>query len=87
LKKERHYVMARGNNYDKRTNNVLQNTTQKTWDFNQCNDPFLFLGLWCLMPLSTILQFIMAVYFIGGGHRSTQRKLNQFLFLFLFLQL
>ena len=33
-------------------------------------------GLWCLMPLSTILQFnIVAVSFIGGGNRSTWRKL------------
>ena len=34
------------------------------------------LGLWCLMPLSTIfhLYYIVAVSFIGGGNRSTQRK-------------
>jgi hypothetical protein len=33
-----------------------------------------FIGLWCLMPLSTILSYIMAVSFIGWGNRSTQRK-------------
>jgi len=28
------------------------------------------LVLWCLMPLSTIFSYIMAVSFIGGGNRS-----------------
>jgi hypothetical protein len=36
------------------------------------------LGLWYLMPLSTIFQqyfsYIMAVSFIGGGNLSTRRK-------------
>ena len=50
----------------------------ENWDFNLCNDSFLFLGLWCLIPLSTIVHFIMAVYFIGGGHRSTQRNIKSF---------
>ena len=31
-------------------------------------------GFWCLMPLSTIFQNIVAVSFIGGGNQSTQRK-------------
>jgi hypothetical protein len=47
-----------------------QTMFNKTLHRKLCNDPFLFLGLWCLMPLSTIVQFIMAVYFIGGGHRE-----------------
>jgi hypothetical protein len=34
----------------------------------------LGLGSWCLMPLSTIFQFIMVVSFIGGGNRSTPKK-------------
>jgi len=32
------------------------------------------LGLWSLMPLSTIFQLIVAVSFTGGGNRSTLRK-------------
>ena len=36
---------------------------------------FGLVGLWCLMPLTTIFQlYIMAVSFIGGGNRSTRRK-------------
>jgi hypothetical protein len=34
----------------------------------------LGLGLWCLMPLSTIFQLFVVVSFIGGGNRSTGRK-------------
>ena len=36
----------------------------------------LGLGLWCLTPLSTIIQLyrIVAVSFIGRGNRSTRRK-------------
>ena len=31
------------------------------------------MGLWCLMPLSTIFQLLfVAVSFIGGGNRSTR---------------
>ena len=30
--------------------------------------------LWCLTPLSTIFSYIVAVYIIGGGNRSIQRK-------------
>jgi hypothetical protein len=33
------------------------------------------LGLWCLMPLSTIFSYIVVVSFTGGGNRSTRRKL------------
>ena len=35
----------------------------------------LRLGLWCLMPLSTILQiYIVVVSFIGRGNQSARRK-------------
>ena len=30
--------------------------------------------LWCLTPLSTVFQYIVAVSFIGGRNRSTRRK-------------
>jgi len=32
------------------------------------------LGFWCLAPLSTIFQVIVAVSFIGGGNWSILRK-------------
>ena len=32
-------------------------------------------GLWCLMSLSMIFSYIMAVSFIAGGNLSTRRKL------------
>ena len=35
------------------------------------------LVLWCLMPLSTIFIYIMAVSFIDGGNRSTRGKPDQ----------
>jgi hypothetical protein len=68
----------------KDTTMARRNMTKEQTMFNKtlhrklCNDPFLFLELWCLMPLSTIVHFIMAVYFIGGGHRSTQRNIKSF---------
>ena len=31
-------------------------------------------GLWCLMPLSTILQLYHGSRFIGGRNQSTPRK-------------
>ena len=34
----------------------------------------IWLGLGCLMPLSTIFLYIVAVSFIGGRNRSTWRK-------------
>ena len=30
--------------------------------------------LWDLTPLSTLFQYMVAVSFIGGGHRNTRRK-------------
>jgi len=33
-----------------------------------------WVGLWCLMPLSTIFSYIVAVHFIVGRNRSTRRK-------------
>jgi hypothetical protein len=35
---------------------------------------WLGLGLWCLMPLSTIFQYIVSTSFIGGGYMSIWRK-------------
>ena len=32
------------------------------------------MGLWSLMPLSTIFQLYRGGHFIGGGNRSTQTK-------------
>ena len=34
------------------------------------------LGLWCLMPLSTIFQYIVVVNFIGGGNECTEKTSN-----------
>jgi uncharacterized membrane protein len=47
------------------------------WVYDQwpSNEKTLGLGLWCLMPISIIFHFIMVVSFIGGGNRSTRRKL------------
>jgi hypothetical protein len=66
----------------KDTTMARRNMTKEQTMFNKtlhrklCNDPFLFLELWCLMPLSTIVHFIMAVYFIGGGHRNQHRNVH-----------
>ena len=41
------------------------------WYTNILKTENLELGLWCLTPLSTIIQlYIVAVSFIGGGYRS-----------------
>jgi hypothetical protein len=32
------------------------------------------LGLWCSMPLQTFFSYIVAISFIGGRKRLTQRK-------------
>jgi hypothetical protein len=39
-----------------------------------CKIKVLRLGVWCLMPLSTVFQLYRAVSIIGGGNRSTRRK-------------
>jgi hypothetical protein len=31
-------------------------------------------GLWSLTPLSTMISYVVAVSFIGGGNRRTWRK-------------
>ena len=56
--------------------NFVSNTQ---WDSNsQCLEVIgtdcILLGLWCLTPLSTIIQLYMAVSFIGGRNWSTRRK-------------
>jgi hypothetical protein len=35
---------------------------------------YLIIGLWCLMPLSTIFLLYRDSEFIGGGNQSTRRK-------------
>ena len=44
--------------------------------YNTMNDPIglVWFDLWCLTPLSTIVQSYRGVSFIGGGNRSTRRK-------------
>ena len=47
---------------------------------NNCNHlvkpvkTIVYAGLWCLTPLSQYFSYIMAVSFILGGNRDTQRK-------------
>jgi hypothetical protein len=31
----------------------------------------VWFGVWCVLPLSTILQYIAAAGFTGGGNRNT----------------
>jgi hypothetical protein len=33
----------------------------------------VWIGLWCLTPLSTIFQYIVAVSFIRGGNRHPEK--------------
>ena len=56
--------------------NVVSNT--QWYSNSQCLEvtgtDCILLGLWCLTPLSTIIQLYMAVSFIVGRNWSTRRK-------------
>jgi hypothetical protein len=38
---------------------------------NSQTENLVWFGLWCLSPFSTILQYIAAAGFTGGGNRNT----------------
>ena len=49
----------------------------RQYNIYQCICMLIGLGLWCLTPLSTIFQYIVAVSFIGVEDRSTRRSMSR----------